>query len=46
MERPILPGGSMFEQAMLVLGDSMVIPLAEAVNIPTDRAFVRHANLE
>lgn len=46
MERPILPGGSMFEQSMLVLGDAMVLPLAERAGIPTDRAFERHANLE
>lgn len=46
MERPVLPGGSLFEQAMLVLGDAMVIPLGKRANIPTDRAFARHANLE
>lgn len=44
--RPILPGGSMFEQSMLVLGDAMVLPLAERAGVPTDRAFSRHANLE
>lgn len=46
MERPILPGGSMFEQSMLVLGDAMVLPLAQKAGVPTDRAFTRHANLE
>ena len=46
MERPILPGGSLFEQSMLVLGDAMVIPLGEKAGIPTDHAFSRHANLE
>lgn len=46
MEKPVLPGGSLFEQSMLVLGDSMVIPLGERALIATDRAFSRHANLE
>ena len=46
MQPSILPGGSMFEQAILLLGDTMVLPLAEKVDIPTDRAFCRHANLE
>lgn len=46
MERPILPGGSMFEQSMLLLGDAVVLPLAEQAGVPTDRAFERHANLE
>ena len=44
--RPILPGGSMFEQSMLVLGDALVLPLGERAGVPTDRAFSRHANLE
>ena len=44
--RPLLPGGSMFEQGMLLLGDAMVLPLAKKAGIPTDRAFARHANLE
>lgn len=46
MERPILPGGSMFEQSMLLLGDALVLPLAKRAGIPTDLAFTRHANLE
>lgn len=46
MERPILPGGSMFEQSMLVLGDAMVLPLAERAGISLDSMFKRHANLE
>lgn len=45
-KRSILPGGSMFEQAMLVLGDSIILPLAEKNGVPTDRMFSRHANLE
>lgn len=44
--RCILPGGSMFEQGIMVLGDSMILPLSEKTGTPTDRAFVRHANLE
>lgn len=44
--QPILPGGSMFEQCMLVLGDAMVLPLAKMRGVPTDRPFKRHANLE
>lgn len=46
MVKPILPGGTMFEQAMLFIGDTMILPLAEKTNIPTDRVFSRHANLE
>lgn len=46
VQRPILPGGSMFEQCMLVLGDSIVLPLAKMRGVPTDRPFERHANLE
>jgi 6-phospho 3-hexuloisomerase len=46
MEHPILPGGSLFEQSMLVLGDAMVLPLSERAGVPTDHAFNRHANLE
>lgn len=46
LKRPILPGGTMFEQCMLFIGDTIVIPLGEKIDIPTDRAFSRHANLE
>ena len=45
-KRPILPGASMFEESVLLLGDTLVLPLAEKMNIPTDRLFKRHANLE
>lgn len=45
-ERPLLPGGTMFEEAMLILCDSMVLPLSEIHKIPTDSAFALHANLE
>lgn len=44
--QPILPGGSMFEEAMLVLGDTLILPLAKEAGIPTDQPFSRHANLE
>jgi len=45
-ERPLLPGGSLFEQATLLIGDAMVLPLSARHGIPTDRAFALHANLE
>ncbi len=44
--RCTLPGGSMFEQGILLLGDSVILPLSEKTDTPTDRAFARHANLE
>lgn len=44
--RPTLPGGSLFEEAVLLVGDSLVVPLAERQGVPVDRAFSRHANLE
>jgi 6-phospho-3-hexuloisomerase len=46
MEKPVLPGGSEFESSILLLGDSMVVPLGEKLGIPTDHAFKLHANLE
>lgn len=45
-DRPLIPGGSLFEQSVLLLGDAMVLPLSEKHQIPTDRAFSLHANLE
>lgn len=45
-KKPILPGGTMFEQCILLIGDTMILPLAEKAKIPTDQAFTRHANLE
>lgn len=44
--RPLLPGGSLFEQATLLIGDAMVLPLGARHRIPTDQAFALHANLE
>jgi 6-phospho-3-hexuloisomerase len=46
IKQPILPGGTMFEQALLVLGDTLILPLAKEMGIPTDKPFARHANLE
>lgn len=45
-KQTILPGGSLFEQSVLLMGDAMVVPLARKNGIPLDRAFQRHANLE
>lgn len=45
-KKPILPGGTMFEQCILLIGDTFILPLAEKAGIPTDQAFTRHANLE
>jgi 6-phospho-3-hexuloisomerase len=45
-EKPILPGGTKFEQTMLLLGDTMILSLGEAKGIATNQYFVRHANLE
>lgn len=42
----ILPGGSMFEEAVLLLADSLIVELALEQKVPTDRAFEKHANLE
>lgn len=46
MEKPVLAGGSEFEQSILLLGDALVNPLGERLSIPTDEAFRLHANLE
>lgn len=45
-QKGILPGGSMFEEAVLLLADSLIVELALEQNVPTDRAFEKHANLE
>jgi len=42
----LLPGGSYFEESVLILGDSLIIDIAEEKNISTDKLFERHANLE
>lgn len=45
-KKAVLPGGSLFEQSVLLIGDALVIPLAEYTHTPLDHAFSRHANLE
>ncbi len=45
-KKGILPGGSMFEEAVLLLGDSLIVELANAHKIDTSKAFENHANLE
>jgi 6-phospho-3-hexuloisomerase len=46
MKRPTLPGGTLFEQAMLVMLDSVALRLGQVSGVPSGRAFLRHANLE
>lgn len=41
-----VPGGSYFEQALLILGDSLIVDIVSEKNISTDKLFERHANLE
>lgn len=38
--------GSVFEESLLLLCDAMIETLAKKMNVPTDRSFARHANLE
>ena len=45
-KKGILPGGSMFEEAVLLLADSLILELALEQKVPMDRAFEKHANLE
>ncbi|GCF94614.1 6-phospho 3-hexuloisomerase [Enterococcus florum] len=45
-KRGILPGGSMFEEAVLLLGDSLIVELANEHKVDTSKAFENHANLE
>ncbi|MGX2943546.1 6-phospho-3-hexuloisomerase [Enterococcus alishanensis] len=42
----ILPGGSMFEEAVLLLGDALIVELASEQHVDTSKAFANHANLE
>jgi 6-phospho-3-hexuloisomerase len=46
MKQPTLPGGTMFEEALLILCDTLILSLAAAMKVPTDKPFSRHANLE
>lgn len=45
-KRGILPSGSLFEESVLVLGDSLIVPLADKFHVSFDEEFPRHANLE
>lgn len=44
--KTVFPGGSMFEQSVLIIGDALVVPLAERRGVPLNRMFALHANLE
>jgi len=41
-----LPGGSYFEETVLILGDTLIINIAAEIDLSTDLLFERHANLE
>jgi 6-phospho-3-hexuloisomerase len=45
-KKTILPGGTLFEEAMLLLGDTMILQLGEVKGVATNKYFDRHANLE
>lgn len=45
-KKGILPGGSMFEEAVLLLGDALIVDLAKEHQVDTGKAFEKHANLE
>lgn len=42
----ILPGGSLFEEAVMVLGDAMIVNLAQSTGYHLTKGFALHANLE
>lgn len=42
----ILPGGSLFEETVLILGDALIVELANFKNVQLDHSFENHANLE
>lgn len=46
MIKPLLPGGTLFEESLLLIADTLVLPLAEKNKVSTSEAFIRHANLE
>ncbi|MDR2110894.1 MAG: 6-phospho-3-hexuloisomerase [Spirochaetaceae bacterium] len=46
VKQPILPGGTMFEESMLLLGDTMILQLGKEKGVAMDTYFSRHANLE
>lgn len=41
-----LPGGSSFEEALLLLADAVIVPMARAAGLPEGELFHLHANLE
>lgn len=43
---PTLPGGTLFEESMLVLGDAMILDMAEKKAFEVGERFPLHANLE
>ena len=45
-EEKLNPGGSYFEETILLLGDSLIVNIAAEKNISTEKLFERHANLE
>lgn len=42
----IQPGGSLFEEAVMVLGDAMIVNLAQSTGYRLTKGFALHANLE
>ena len=42
----IQPMGTLFEQTMLILLDSVILRLTERMGVDADAMFARHANLE
>ncbi len=46
LSKSIQPMGSLFEQSLFLLLDSMVLLLMDKENISSDEMFVSHANLE
>lgn len=46
IKEPTLPGGCLFEQSVLLLSDSLIIPLTARLGEDMDIIFERHANLE
>lgn len=45
-EQKLVPGGSYFEEAVLIFGDTLIVNLAEEKDIKMNQLFKRHANLE
>lgn len=45
-EKSSVPGGSYFEESLLILGDYLIVNIAAEKGIKTEKLFERHANLE